>query len=167
MNAYVRLFCVCVALCAVGGLATGWSRVQRVLQTLNKTKKLKKADKAQQWSVEPLIIIIQFNSILYYLCAESTATRPITDTAQRRYNNNNRVKQCSNNNDNNNNNNNSSTSKQSTDIRFPTEPLPLKKIIIITTTIIIIIIIIIISELRGLRPRANYTDLATAACQIS
>jgi hypothetical protein len=30
-----------------------------------------------------------FNSILYYLCAESTATRPITDTAQRRYNNNN------------------------------------------------------------------------------
>jgi hypothetical protein len=25
------------------------------------------------------------NSILYYLCAESTATRPITDTAQRRY----------------------------------------------------------------------------------
>jgi hypothetical protein len=25
---------------------------------------------------------IQFNSILYYLCAESTATRPITDTAQ-------------------------------------------------------------------------------------
>jgi hypothetical protein len=29
--------------------------------------------------------IIQFNSILYYLCAESTATRPITDTAQYRY----------------------------------------------------------------------------------
>jgi hypothetical protein len=25
-------------------------------------------------------IIIQFNSIHYYLCAESTATRPITDT---------------------------------------------------------------------------------------
>jgi hypothetical protein len=24
---------------------------------------------------------IQFNSILYYLCAEPTATRPITDTA--------------------------------------------------------------------------------------
>jgi hypothetical protein len=47
---------------------------------------------------------IQFNSILYYLCAESTATRPITDTAQCRYNNNIIVKQCSNNNDNNNNN---------------------------------------------------------------
>jgi hypothetical protein len=30
-------------------------------------------------------VIIQ--SILYYLCAESTATRPITDTAQCRYNN--------------------------------------------------------------------------------
>jgi hypothetical protein len=29
-------------------------------------------------------IIIQFNSNLYYLCAEPTATRPITDTAQRR-----------------------------------------------------------------------------------
>jgi hypothetical protein len=29
---------------------------------------------------------IQFNSILYYyLCSESTATRPITDTAQYRY----------------------------------------------------------------------------------
>jgi hypothetical protein len=25
---------------------------------------------------------IQFNSILYYLCAESTATGPITDPAQ-------------------------------------------------------------------------------------
>jgi hypothetical protein len=25
---------------------------------------------------------MQFNSILYYLCAESTAKRPITDTAQ-------------------------------------------------------------------------------------
>jgi hypothetical protein len=35
------------------------------------------------------IIIIQLNSIIYYLCAEPTATRPITDTAQRRYNNNN------------------------------------------------------------------------------
>jgi hypothetical protein len=32
--------------------------------------------------------IIQFNSIIYYLCAESTATRPITDTAQRNNNNN-------------------------------------------------------------------------------
>jgi hypothetical protein len=30
-------------------------------------------------------ITIQLNSILYYLCAESTATRPITDTAQCRY----------------------------------------------------------------------------------
>jgi hypothetical protein len=30
----------------------------------------------------PIIIIIKFYSILYYLCAESTAKRPITDTAQ-------------------------------------------------------------------------------------
>jgi hypothetical protein len=32
-----------------------------------------------------VVVVIQFNSILYYLCAESTATRPITDTAQYRY----------------------------------------------------------------------------------
>jgi hypothetical protein len=32
-----------------------------------------------------IIIIIKLNSILYYLCAESTAARPITDTAQCRY----------------------------------------------------------------------------------
>jgi hypothetical protein len=31
-----------------------------------------------------IIIIIQFN--LYYLCAETTAVRPITDTAQCTYN---------------------------------------------------------------------------------
>jgi ABC-type cobalt transport system substrate-binding protein len=31
-----------------------------------------------------IIIIIQFNSVLYYLCAEPTATRPITGTAQYR-----------------------------------------------------------------------------------
>jgi phosphopantothenoylcysteine synthetase/decarboxylase len=55
---------------------------------------------------------ILFNSIICYLCAESTATRPITDTAQRKYNNNNDDNnnsngqsqnsfqlQCSNNND--------------------------------------------------------------------
>jgi hypothetical protein len=31
-------------------------------------------------------VITQFNSsIIYYLCAESTAARPITDTAQCRY----------------------------------------------------------------------------------
>jgi hypothetical protein len=28
---------------------------------------------------------IKLNSILYYLCAESTAVRPITDTAQSTY----------------------------------------------------------------------------------
>jgi hypothetical protein len=35
------------------------------------------------------MMMIQFNSILYYLCAKSTATRPITDAAQHRYNSNN------------------------------------------------------------------------------
>jgi hypothetical protein len=59
-----------------------------------------------------IMIIIKLNSLLF-MC-RVTATRPITDTAQRRYNNNNnRVKQCSNNNYNNNNN---SRSNQSTDI---------------------------------------------------
>jgi hypothetical protein len=29
-----------------------------------------------------MMMIIQFNSIIYYLCAESTAKRPITDIAQ-------------------------------------------------------------------------------------
>jgi hypothetical protein len=32
-----------------------------------------------------LVTIIQFSSIIYYLCAETTATRPITGTAQCRY----------------------------------------------------------------------------------
>jgi hypothetical protein len=32
-----------------------------------------------------MMMIIQFNSILYYLCAQSTAARPITDRAQCRY----------------------------------------------------------------------------------
>jgi hypothetical protein len=31
------------------------------------------------------IMTIQFNSVLYYLCAESTARRPVTDTAQCNY----------------------------------------------------------------------------------
>jgi hypothetical protein len=35
--------------------------------------------------LDVIAFIIQFNSIVYYLCAESTATRPITDTAQYRY----------------------------------------------------------------------------------
>jgi hypothetical protein len=30
-------------------------------------------------------LIVSFNSILYYLCAKPTATRPVTDTAQCRY----------------------------------------------------------------------------------
>jgi hypothetical protein len=29
-----------------------------------------------------LLVIIKIHSIIYYLCAESAATRPITDTAQ-------------------------------------------------------------------------------------
>jgi hypothetical protein len=79
--------------------------------------------------ITTIIIQFQFNSILYYLCAESTATRPITDTAQRKYssnnNNNNNSSgqsqnsfqlQCSNNNDDNNNNRPKQSSTNLTDL---------------------------------------------------
>jgi hypothetical protein len=42
MDVYVRLFCVCSALCAGSGLAASWSPVQEVLPTVQKIKKLKK-----------------------------------------------------------------------------------------------------------------------------
>jgi hypothetical protein len=41
-DVYVRLFCVCVVLCAGNGLATVWSPVQRVLPTVYRIEKLKK-----------------------------------------------------------------------------------------------------------------------------
>jgi hypothetical protein len=52
MDACVRLFCVC-GLCVGNSLATGWSPVQGVLQTVYTIKELKKAAKAQQRDVEP------------------------------------------------------------------------------------------------------------------
>jgi hypothetical protein len=42
MDVCVRLFCVCVILCAGSGFATGWSPVQGVLPTVYTFKKLKK-----------------------------------------------------------------------------------------------------------------------------
>jgi hypothetical protein len=48
----LRLFCVCVVLCVGNGLATGWSPVQGFLQTVYRTKKLKKRTKIQK-AVEP------------------------------------------------------------------------------------------------------------------
>jgi hypothetical protein len=36
----------------------------------------------ERMDVIMIITIIQFNSIQFYLCAESTAVRPITDSAQ-------------------------------------------------------------------------------------
>jgi hypothetical protein len=42
MDACVRLFCVCVALCVASGFATGWSPVHGVLPTVYRIKKLKK-----------------------------------------------------------------------------------------------------------------------------
>jgi hypothetical protein len=39
-------------------------------------------DQQFKFKIYQYITVIQFNSVLYYLCAESTAVRPITDTAQ-------------------------------------------------------------------------------------
>jgi hypothetical protein len=50
-----RLFCVCAVLYVGSSLATGWSPVQGVLPTVYRIKKLKKAGKAQQRAVEPLM----------------------------------------------------------------------------------------------------------------
>jgi hypothetical protein len=54
MDVCVRLYFVCVVLCAGRGLATGWSPVQRVLPTV-KYQETEKAAKAQQRAIEPLI----------------------------------------------------------------------------------------------------------------
>jgi hypothetical protein len=51
----VRLFCVCVVLCVGSGLETGWSPVQGVLPTVYMITKLKKAARAQQRAIEPLM----------------------------------------------------------------------------------------------------------------
>jgi hypothetical protein len=64
--------CVCVVLCVDSGLATGWSPGQGVLPTVYRIKKTEKETKAQQKGFRSkMVIIVQFNSILYYLCAES------------------------------------------------------------------------------------------------
>jgi hypothetical protein len=42
-------------------------------------------EKRQYTYIHTWKLIIQFNSVLYYLCAKSTAARPITDRAQGRY----------------------------------------------------------------------------------
>jgi hypothetical protein len=47
MGVCVRLFCVCVALCAGSGLETGWSPVQRVLPNIYKITELKKRSRAK------------------------------------------------------------------------------------------------------------------------
>jgi hypothetical protein len=47
MDVCVRLFCVCVVLCVGSGLATGWSPVQGVLQTVYRTKRVKKRPRSK------------------------------------------------------------------------------------------------------------------------
>jgi hypothetical protein len=42
MDAYVRLFCVCIVLCVGSGLATGCSPVRGLLLTVYKIKKVRK-----------------------------------------------------------------------------------------------------------------------------
>jgi hypothetical protein len=49
---------------------------------MNRKQTSRQNNKQTKHKVIIILIIIQFNSILYYLCAESTALRPITDTAQ-------------------------------------------------------------------------------------
>jgi hypothetical protein len=46
MDICVHLFCVCVALCLRRGLATGWSRVQGILPTVYRIKKVKKRQRS-------------------------------------------------------------------------------------------------------------------------
>jgi hypothetical protein len=48
----VRLFCVCLVLCIVSGLATGWSTVQGILSTVYTIKNLKKRPRSTR-AVEP------------------------------------------------------------------------------------------------------------------
>jgi hypothetical protein len=52
MDRYVRLFCVCAALCAGSALVAGWSPVQGVLPTVWKDQEAEKAAKAQQRALE-------------------------------------------------------------------------------------------------------------------
>jgi hypothetical protein len=54
MDVCVRLFCVCVALCVVSGLATGWSPVQGVLPC-KKDYETEEEARAQQRAVVPLL----------------------------------------------------------------------------------------------------------------
>jgi hypothetical protein len=86
MDVCVRLFCVCVVLCIGSGLVTDWSPVQGVLPTVCiGSRNWKSGQGPTKGLYSHNNNSIQFNSILYYLCAEPTATRPITGTAQCRY----------------------------------------------------------------------------------
>jgi hypothetical protein len=57
MDVCLRLFCVCAVLCVGIGLATGWSPVRGVLQTVYMIKKLKKWSRSNKRAVEPYIYI--------------------------------------------------------------------------------------------------------------
>jgi hypothetical protein len=53
MDVCVRLFCVCVVLCARSGLAAGWSPVQGVLPTVYNIKKMKRRQRSNKRTTEP------------------------------------------------------------------------------------------------------------------
>jgi hypothetical protein len=64
----------------------GYQRVQEE----NHNKAEKKTSKQMtcevaKYNINSIIINNNNHSVIYYLCAESTATMPITDTAQCRY----------------------------------------------------------------------------------
>jgi hypothetical protein len=69
INVSVRLFCLCAALCASRGLATGWSPVQGILPNVWKDQETEKVAKAQQRAVKPQIDAYKYflNFILFYL----------------------------------------------------------------------------------------------------
>jgi hypothetical protein len=76
-----RMSVLCAVILCVGrGLATGWSPVKGVPTTVYRNKKMKKRPRPNEG-----LHSHNNKSSLYYCRAESTATMPITDTAQCRY----------------------------------------------------------------------------------
>jgi hypothetical protein len=53
MDICVRLFCVCVVLYVGSGLATVWSPIQGVIQTIYSIERLEKRPKSNKRAVEP------------------------------------------------------------------------------------------------------------------